>query len=1275
MEPLPGRARGFTGTARYEVLRELGAGGMGIVYAVYDRERQATVALKLLSKADPEWLSRFKREFRALADVSHPNLITYYELESDGDRWFFTMELVEGLSFLEHVRAKPFEAPSQASLELSMAPTIPNLAALSEVDAARPAAEATDSRPHQPLLATRAHIGRLRSAARQLASGIQALHKSGRLHCDLKPSNVMVANSGRLVILDFGLVADLAKGSAETPASRVAGTPLYMAPEQAAGSELSEGSDWYSFGVMLYEALAGRAPHLGAPAQVIVKKLTQDIRPPSTIVDGVPQDLDELIMQLLERKTEGRPRGQEVLERLGATAEAVSVLAPTEGESTVFVGREQELLGLRGAFGSVVEGRSVSVHVVGSSGVGKSALIRRFLSYAERKDAVVLEGRCYERESVPYKALDSLVDGLTRYLSTLKKEQAHELIPPTAAALARIFPVMGAIESIAAGTGSIAVDPLEVRRIAFSALRSILSRISKQRRLVMYIDDLHWGDEDSAPFLAELLRPPDAPALLLLLAYRREEGESSELVRALKRVGVESGREGMVTIDLDALSMQDARSLALEVLRASTPGPRSERDEADLRRRADRVAHESRGIPFFVGVLARMAAHPESAAKDEEITLDQAILRSLGRLGEAAREIVEIVAVAGRPISIQLLARAAKIEGEILPTLSILRASQFLRTVGVSDQERIVTFHDRIREVVVANLPAQPLRERHRALAEALEGLGQADPEALVMHLRGAGENERAAHYAEIAGDKAGSTLAFDQAARFYRQVLELRPEGSDRFGIELKLAEALSSAGRGRQAAEAFLAAAPHTDERRAIELKRRAGEELLISGHIDRGTEVLAEIVRAVGMKMPSSLFRKLFNVLTLRLRIKLRGELRFTERPESQIDPDVLTKMDVCWTILRGLGMIDILLGEEFASRGWLLALQQGEIFRIARQMPHRLGVTGFALRRNVAKEQRLERALTSIHAKVDRADVIGRGYMGRGLVTFYWGDFRVSLEHFEKAREILHGAAIGAAWEAATADGYYCSNLYYLGRMAEAIRVHHETLANAEARGDWWAQIFLKLGMPSSVWLAEGDVDTARRMAKEALAGWPGEFLNMPQQFELVAKAQLALYEHDGVEASSFMEKLWSQPGHRVRMMMQYLVIELGYLRGRAALGGARRRGQDIRSHLAIAAKAASSMEKTKAVWPMTFVETIRAGIATAKGEQDRAATLLRQAEEHADSRGMILNAMAARRQRGVLIGGDQGQALVSSADEWFARESVRNPERFAQFLVPLPGVDK
>src|SRR4051812_36635236 len=278
----------------------MGAGGMGVVYQALDRERNQVVALKTLRDVDAAALVRFKREFRALADISHPNLVSLYELTSVGERLFFTMELVSGVGFLRWVRPGDALPSLDETAELSA-----ELHSITDVTSPgkRTPSSREPVRKESPRAGT-LDIGRLRRALPQLAEGVAAIHERGLLHRVLKPPNVLVTGDGRVKILDFGLVTELDRENNTALVEGLAGTAAYMSPEQGARQPPSPASDWDAGGVILYGALPGRLPSLGGPTDVLMDK--QRFEPPRAreIPPGVPADLDELCQELLRREPE-----------------------------------------------------------------------------------------------------------------------------------------------------------------------------------------------------------------------------------------------------------------------------------------------------------------------------------------------------------------------------------------------------------------------------------------------------------------------------------------------------------------------------------------------------------------------------------------------------------------------------------------------------------------------------------------------------------------------------------------------------------------------------------------------------------------------------------------------------------------------------------------------------------------------------------------------------------------------------------------------------------
>ena len=1255
-------AKEFIGTERFILRRRLGSGGMGVVYEAHDREMDKVVALKTLTRAEAAHIYRFKREFRTLADVSHPNLALLYELMSDGRHWFFTMELVNGVTFIQYVRPEANDELTDAADNTLQGPR-PRAAPGTDTEAATVDFDSSHliykSGEMPPLdeaafLATLYQLDepRLRSALRQLAEGVNRLHEVGKLHRDIKPSNVLVTEEGRVVILDFGLVEDIQPELHET---LLAGTPDYMSPEQGAQTAISKASDWYSVGVILYQALTGRLPFKGRFFEVMSRKQTRDPIQPIEINRDVPRDLNELCVKLLRRDPEARPTGREVLQVLGAhspgTLPRFVVPSILEG---AFIGREQQVAALHDAFGSTRAGQTVTVYVHGNSGMGKTTLVRAFLDQLKRQapNAMVLQGRCYERESVPYKALDGVVDNLSKTLASLRQARVEGLMPRNSLALARVFPVMLQVDAIFNSRPGRpeTVDLFTLRRQAFGALRELLDRISRRQPLVIYIDDLQWADADSIFLLEDLLRPPDAPPLLLVGSFRTEDIDTRPFLRQLL---VQTGSDTCHELFVGPLPGADARQLTRSLFASAGVS-----GEPFL----DSIVSEAGGSPFLLEQLTHYGMLNERAAT-AGITLTTMLEERITQLPEGSRQFLDTLAVARRPVNQDVALSAAGLQDDPLKLLSALRATQFVRSGGTG--YGVELYHDRIGETLVSLLSADERRQIHRRLAQAIEARGLDDPEALYEDYLGAGEENRAALHAQNAARKAASALAFDRAALYYRRAIELMPDAENLVDLRTGLGDALANDGRPAEAAREFLDAAKSTAPRRALELQQRAGAQLLTGGHIDEGLEVFRVVLEQAGFKLARGPRRALLSLILHRAWIRLRG-LGFTEREVSKISETDLLRVDICWAVAAGLGAVDLIRGADFQSRHLLLALRTGEIYRVARAMAFEVAQT--AAKGGAAQERARQLAdrTEALARRAGNPHAIGLAIWARGLSAYLFGHWKEAAELCERAAEIFRDQCTGVTWELTIAQRFMLSSLMFQGEIAEVSRRVPQLLATALEQGNLFAATDLRTRM-NPIWLAADDPNRARDEVIAALTAWPRKGFHLQHWVSLVALAQIELYTGDTEVAWRHLDTQMKSLEKSMLLRIQGLRIEATYLRARLALASAA--GRERERRLLIAEQLADKLAKEQMGWSTPMAAVIRAGLAKRRGDDAKAVLLTSQAIEGFEAADMTLYAAAARRRLGKIVGGDSGAELLKQADELMCKRQIKNPVAFANLLVP------
>lgn len=277
----------------YSISSELGRGAMGVVYKAQQVSLKRTVALKMIlsgASADQEYLRRFQAEAEAVAQLHHPNILHIYEIGEHDGLPFFSMEFVDGGCLSDKVHGK-----------------------------AQPAREAVET-------------------VKTLARAIHVAHAQGIVHRDLKPANILVAADGLLKITDFGLAKRLGnQDSTQTRAGAIMGTPMYMAPEQAAGvsQELTSAADTYSLGAMLYELLTGQPPFSGESVMDTLHKVrTEEPVPPTRIQPKLHRDLETICLKCLEKDPAKRYESAEALaDDLQSFLDSESIDARPTGKS------------------------------------------------------------------------------------------------------------------------------------------------------------------------------------------------------------------------------------------------------------------------------------------------------------------------------------------------------------------------------------------------------------------------------------------------------------------------------------------------------------------------------------------------------------------------------------------------------------------------------------------------------------------------------------------------------------------------------------------------------------------------------------------------------------------------------------------------------------------------------------------------------------------------------------------------------------------------------
>jgi len=742
---------------RYRKLRELGGGGMAVVYEVVDSSNGRRVALKRpRSEGSPEHRKRiadlFAREFHTLTQLAHPRIVEVYDYRVDEHGPYYTMEILDGGDLQE----------------------------LTPVDYRRACSIASD-----------------------VCSALSLLHSRRIIHRDVSPRNIRCTSDGLAKLIDFGAMTHMG------PSKDLVGTPVYCAPEILNLQALDARTDLYALGASLYYALTGHHAYPVRDFASLPNAWRFGLARPSEVVSGIPEALDALVLDLLQLQPDDRPsNAAEVMARLSAIAgtriDEQLLVAQAYLATPAFVGRDEELNRIKARTMRAMRKRGTAMLIEGAAGSGRTRLLEAILLDSKLLGMTVVRADVNDGE-VDYGVVRRLLIQLQQVVPDALREAAE----PMLAVLGHIAPEL----SVGRDLTLVAPSDLGALRPQLqNAVRQVLLGVSKATPLLLAIDDLHAIDEPSTAAIGLIAQQVQQESLVILATTIRDATPNA--VSAFKLFSNAARR-----VQLPNLTQAEAQSLLTSVFGAShTLKALTQRLHAlsggsprDLMRLAQHLV-DSRRARYEAGTWSLQA---DLDATELPASVSQMLSSRLRQLAGPTVDLARALALCPeKSFSFEECQQLSEREeaGAVLADIEQLTQAEVLRALG----DRAVLSDRAWVPLLCAGLSPERERALHLRLASVFE-TREAEVFRHAQHLLRAGEVERALD--RFVGHAVASRALTDRNPEAFHQLLLALPEDwfesyeqvlqqlrerqrpkSDEFAIRMRVSGMASIAGVGPQ-------------------------------------------------------------------------------------------------------------------------------------------------------------------------------------------------------------------------------------------------------------------------------------------------------------------------------------------------------------------------------------------------------------------------------------------------------------------------------------------